>query len=184
MRQNMIGLAVMILLMFLPVFCWILCLIKRIKAGNWRRHTLIYRVFSAVCNFIKSLWAGTNLTVKSVLIGAGLFLSFVLVILIAVFHYLPELAIFTGAVISAITMLPLLRYAKRLHLLEQGAASASFQPIDIQGGELGRIAGSINNIFKGINAAVEERLKSERFKTELITNVSHDIRTPLTSLIT
>ena len=32
-------------------------------------------------------------------------------------------------------------------------------------------------------AAVDERMKSERFKTELITNVSHDIKTPLTSII-
>ena len=34
-----------------------------------------------------------------------------------------------------------------------------------------------------MNAAVAERMKSEHFKTELITNVSHDIKTPLTSII-
>lgn len=42
---------------------------------------------------------------------------------------------------------------------------------------------NLNSIAKGINAAVEERMKSERLKTELITNVSHDIKTPLTSII-
>jgi signal transduction histidine kinase len=41
----------------------------------------------------------------------------------------------------------------------------------------------LNSIAAGMNLAVEERLKSERFKTELITNVSHDIKTPLTSII-
>lgn len=41
----------------------------------------------------------------------------------------------------------------------------------------------LNQIRDGISIALEERLKSERFKTELITNVSHDIKTPLTSLI-
>lgn len=41
----------------------------------------------------------------------------------------------------------------------------------------------LNSIAMGMNAAVEERLKSERMKTELITNVSHDIKTPLTSII-
>lgn len=41
----------------------------------------------------------------------------------------------------------------------------------------------INQSGKGISLAVEERMKSERLKTELITNVSHDIKTPLTSII-
>ena len=42
---------------------------------------------------------------------------------------------------------------------------------------------NLNAIGDGMNAAVNERMKSERFKTELITNVSHDIKTPLTSII-
>ncbi len=44
-------------------------------------------------------------------------------------------------------------------------------------------AQSLNSIRQGINHAVEERMRSERFRTELITNVSHDIKTPLTSII-
>lgn len=42
---------------------------------------------------------------------------------------------------------------------------------------------NLNRISDGLNAAVGERMKSERMKTELITNVSHDIKTPLTSII-
>lgn len=42
---------------------------------------------------------------------------------------------------------------------------------------------NLNRIRDGLNYAVDERLKSERMKTELITNVSHDIKTPLTSII-
>jgi signal transduction histidine kinase len=41
----------------------------------------------------------------------------------------------------------------------------------------------VNNIGNGISKALSEKLKSERMKTELITNVSHDIKTPLTSII-
>ncbi len=44
-------------------------------------------------------------------------------------------------------------------------------------------ASKLNNIGEGMQTAVNERVKSERFKTELITNVSHDIKTPLTSII-
>lgn len=42
---------------------------------------------------------------------------------------------------------------------------------------------SLNQIGEGISKAVEQRMRSERLKTELITNVSHDIKTPLTSII-
>ena len=41
----------------------------------------------------------------------------------------------------------------------------------------------LNSIAQGISRAVEKQLKSERLKTELITNVSHDIKTPLTSIV-
>ena len=41
----------------------------------------------------------------------------------------------------------------------------------------------LNRITDGMNKAIAERVKSERFKTELITNVSHDIKTPLTSIV-
>lgn len=45
------------------------------------------------------------------------------------------------------------------------------------------LAVDINNISEGFFVAVDEKVKSERFKTELIANVSHDIKTPLTSII-
>lgn len=41
----------------------------------------------------------------------------------------------------------------------------------------------LNDISNGFDNAIQERIKSEKFKTELITNVSHDIKTPLTSII-
>lgn len=50
-------------------------------------------------------------------------------------------------------------------------------------GDFKEFADSLNNINKGLQSAINERMKSERFKTELITNVSHDIKTPLTSII-
>lgn len=50
-------------------------------------------------------------------------------------------------------------------------------------GDYKEFAESLNNINEGLQSAVNEKMKSERFRTELITNVSHDIKTPLTSII-
>ena len=49
--------------------------------------------------------------------------------------------------------------------------------------DLKRHGENLNAISRGMSIAVEQKLKSERLKTELITNVSHDIKTPLTSIV-
>ena len=50
-------------------------------------------------------------------------------------------------------------------------------------GKLGQSARQVNDLGSGLEKAVEERLRTERLRTELITNVSHDIKTPLTSIM-
>lgn len=79
--------------------------------------------------------------------------------------------------------------AMGLRKLQQGAkhlsaGDLSYQ-IDKKGlrWDLADHADDLNSIGKGMALAVEEQMKSERFKSELITNVSHDIKTPLTSII-
>ncbi|HGM3451989.1 TPA: histidine kinase dimerization/phospho-acceptor domain-containing protein, partial [Clostridioides difficile] len=49
--------------------------------------------------------------------------------------------------------------------------------------EISTLAKSINNITGGLETAVDANIKNERMKAELITNVSHDLKTPLTSIL-
>ena len=67
------------------------------------------------------------------------------------------------------------------NLLADGNLDA---PIDGDLGIFNPMKEEIQKIQKGFKKAVEEEVKSERMKTELITNVSHDLKTPLTAIIT
>lgn len=68
-----------------------------------------------------------------------------------------------------------------MNLLAEGILDA---PIDGDLGVFNPMKTEIQKIQKGFKKAVEEEVKSERMKTELITNVSHDLKTPLTAIIT
>ncbi len=81
--------------------------------------------------------------------------------------------------LSSQQMLKLRRAMERLAEgdLDSPIDSAALPPGLREQGEV------LNRIGEGLQRAVEERLKGERFKTELITNVSHDLKTPLTSIV-
>jgi len=184
------------LLTVIPILLWFLSFIKRIKAGGFWRHTLVYTILSRGGRFVwksgkrlaNSLWAGAPLMMKVgiIVVGAFFLLLFTGLLGLGMWHPGPMLLMTLAS--SIVVAFFLLRYALRIHRLEQGAKEAvkgaRDGKIDVGGGELGQIAAAINSISDGISYAVEERMKSERFKAELITNVSHDIRTPLTSIIT
>ena len=65
-------------------------------------------------------------------------------------------------------------------------AKGNLEPDLAIGGKssIAKLAENINHLKHGVKTSKKEQAKSERLKTELITNVSHDLRTPLTSIIT
>ncbi len=71
---------------------------------------------------------------------------------------------------------------EELEKIYQGDKDIYINPQELEG-TLKEMAIYVNDIAGGFSNAIEESLKSERLKTELITNVSHDIKTPLTSII-
>lgn len=78
-----------------------------------------------------------------------------------------------------------INYSKVLKGAEKIAEGEADHRIDT-GKMIGSIknhADNLNSINEAVSKAVDQQMKSERFKTELITNVSHDIKTPLTSII-
>ena len=59
----------------------------------------------------------------------------------------------------------------------------SYKITELKSDDLKVLADDINEIATGLENSVSEKLKAERLKTEIITNVSHDLNTPLTSII-
>lgn len=169
----------------------------RIKLGKWWRHTLIYVVckkcmkiltncLRACIYVVRSLLRSMTLLWKAWFILGGLsFLEFVALRIawasneIMVYWMLEKIIVYPVIIIALMQM----------HRLQKGARQIAGGQLDYQIDtrhmfwEIRKHGEYLNDIGHGINSAVNERMKSEHFKTELITNVSHDIKTPLTSII-
>ncbi len=84
---------------------------------------------------------------------------------------------------------PILYGALMCRRLQQGSEALAGGNLEYQVDTSAMLLGfrrhgeNLNHIAQGMAAAVEQRMKSEHLKTELITNVSHDLKTPLTSII-
>ncbi|WP_309249430.1 HAMP domain-containing sensor histidine kinase [Clostridium estertheticum] len=63
------------------------------------------------------------------------------------------------------------------------SGNLNYTIVEKGGGDLFKLAHNINNMKAGFKKSLENEMKSERLKSELITNVSHDLKTPLTSII-
>ena len=98
------------------------------------------------------------------------------------------LAIFVMCYICVVPLY-ILRKIAHLNRIIKGSeeiATGNFKHvIDVRGkGKFKQLADSINSMKEGYEKSLNNQVKSERFKAELITNVSHDLKTPLTSIIT
>ncbi len=94
------------------------------------------------------------------------------------------LLLFCGAECYLLLRIAVARYQilRGVEEIRQGALDTE---IDLEGlhGEDRRLAEAINNMGAGLVHAVDDSIKNERIKADLITNVSHDIKTPLTSIV-
>ncbi len=185
----------------------------RLKTGTYIKSSLIYIVLSFAFGILKKVFVFTFKVLKkgsgaifrfckrtlhliwSFLRSIPLVWKTVIAVIIVMFiefillaldwgEWWPAAWIFTGVLcVGVIAVAILLRRIKKG--TEEIAKGNVYKKIDTKYLflDMKEHAININNINDGIAKAVEERMKSERFKTELITNVSHDIKTPLTSII-
>ena len=184
--------------LILICFWWFYLMFKDLYAN--RRSFLSNNSISALIKFYRSFESRKPFQKAMLLrIYALIAAEAVLVILVAIFFYgflaeggiylLPALVFFAMGVYLAY------RYLKRYsnEIGDMGRVLDHIEAIkkgDMEtklaldpGADLYTAAENLNKIQEGISKAVEEKIRSERMKVELITNVSHDLKTPLTSII-
>ena len=176
--------------LFLPLFC--MSFAVRIKTKTLIRNTLIFKILmllgkgiKAVGRFLMTVIKNMRLLWKVILVFVGLMFFWGITIAMHSWRFeavLLFLAPFT--VLPALIMITL-----QINRLKKGAQELSEGHFDhvidtkMMLPEIKKHAVNLNSMAAAQKIAVEEKLKSERMKTELITNVSHDIKTPLTSII-
>lgn len=155
-------------------------LIKRIKGRNLWKNSLL----RVIVRFIYKIYDNRKKTTKTVLLLCGFFLVQGIAVLFR--NGVTMLLVLLADVgVFYVVLNGLLLKEKLKKGIEEIALGNIEYQIPLQGlrGENLKLAEMINGIANGFHMAVEEAMKNERLKTDLITNVSHDIKTPLTSII-
>lgn len=190
-----LSLSIIITLVALIVgFLWLANMIARFKCKCFWRYSEFYYVcapFKKMWNLAKKAWslAQENIPLfwKGIIVIGVIFL--VEFFTVGMNLYRGDAIMFwflLGKVIEIPLVLFVLLQMKELQRGSQRIAAGDLsQPIDISRlrWEFKKHGENLNSVSESISRAVDKQLKSERFKTELITNVSHDIKTPLTSII-
>ncbi len=172
---------------------WLMTLACNIKLGHWWNNTLIAKSWHMI-----SAWYGRRRNdirtgLKHIKWSKRIWLLFAI---LAFCEFFGIAVIDRSEILLLIWLIEKVAFAvgliwlmkhygnlkKTMLAISSGDTSARVNttgmPIDFE--EQGN---ALNEIASGLNVALTERVKSERMKTELITNVSHDIKTPLTSII-
>ncbi len=154
---------------------FILSVVRNIKAGRFLKNSVIFIILSAFWNGIKEFYYGGTVLRKVVLVTlaiCGLSATVLLAPIVAVL---------------IIVLAP--KWVNKYEAVKKGVEEVKngnlTYKIKADGeGELDKLARGINEISEASNIAIQNELKNQRLKTDLISNVSHDLKTPLTSIIT
>lgn len=167
----------------------------RVKMGKWWRNSLIYWIWTKIRKILRKIWHGIRLVYQNIsilwkIIVGMMVYSILQIVAIAImepsngdgacFLFFLEKLIICPVLILLVLQFKKLQEGSRL--LAEGDLQHKIDTTKMFS-EFKKNANYLNSISEGMSLAVDERMKSERFKTELITNVSHDIKTPLTSII-
>lgn len=182
------------LLYFLAIG-FMITLAKRVKTKTVFKNTLIYKLSALIIKVVKAFgrlviyyFKKLPLAWKTLLVLSVLLFIEAIYMLLTLEYYNVVTYVFAFA-FDLIISIVVMYIAVTLQIIKKGgdkiASGDITHKIDTRYMVLDfkEFSENLNGISDGLETAVNEKMKSEMFKTELITNVSHDIKTPLTSII-
>ncbi len=183
--------AALFLLLLLPGL--LMSLAARVKEHSLLKNTVAYRLlrlFRKACRGVAHLLKSLPLIWKTLLglavVSAAELIPLLLIVVNTMWR---EEIVYLWLIEKAVLVPVVLYFALTLRKLQAGGRALANGDLgyrvntDKMIGDFKEHGTNLNSISRGISIAVEDRLKSERMKTELITNVSHDIKTPVTSIL-
>lgn len=172
----------------------ILCLETSCRAGA--KIFFKYTVLNSIYKICRKVWRSLKNIYHKASENMSLFIKTFLLLMMANLFILSGFILsgeagvfFVAAAICAAFDFFVLKIVYQMEVLQEHAKKMAEGNLESQADiskmywEFKKHGAYLNQIGEGMASAVNERIKSERFKTELITNVSHDIKTPLTSII-
>ena len=159
----------------------------RIKAKTIFSNNLVVKTYRMLLSAARLIGRNISLSWKTALIFVAISAVDFFVVICAADEF--EFGFVLFFILKFIEIPVVFLFAYALSILQSGAKKIADGETNykvehkILIGELKKHAESLNSINMAVNKAVEERVKSENMKTELITNVSHDLKTPLTSIV-
>lgn len=156
----------------------------RLKARAMARSTLLCRVLMWLWTTVREFVLGLPITWRAA-VGFALYCM----CMVFCFRYPNHGGPILFILLNTVVLLGLCRWTYCFRRLREGSDAIAAGDLNHQidttrmPNDLKLHAEALNNISVGLQNAVREQMKSERFKAELITNVSHDLKTPLTSII-
>ncbi|MDU6742947.1 sensor histidine kinase KdpD [Peptoniphilus harei] len=157
------------------------------------KNSLIYRIFTgAISEFSNASDDNKNIKdakVKFTLVYFGVFLLFAILNMMfsTMSYYAPEkmmIPMILFGIFLYVIIFKNIKEVARIYRESSEIVKGNYKKnIEKNGGLYDGIVDNFNNIGSNLDLAIEDAVKSERLKTELITNVSHDLKTPLTSIL-
>ena len=195
--SNMINLIVLVVLFAAEVIWCTLYFMElaiRLKMGKWWQNTILYRVFRFFGRFCKRVFRGIVKLIRGIpMVWRTALLCLAVCVVeffgLMLFYNNTDVLLFFWAIEKFILCGAITFVALMCKELQEGSEALADGDLNYKLDTSHMVLSfkehgeNLNRIGEGISAAVEQRMKSEHLKTELITNVSHDIKTPLTSII-